>query len=74
MKSQSRLSIPICSLLALIGAVPLAMGGSSRLLATGGVMQIEGSAGGGAVPWALIAGLGTDTQIGGSAFCTSARV
>jgi hypothetical protein len=48
--------------------------GSNRLLATGGVMQIEGSAGGGAVPWALIAGLGTDAQIGGSGYCTGARV
>ena len=47
--------------------------GSNRLLATGGVMEIEGSAGGGAVPWALIAGLGTDAQIGGSPFCTDAR-
>ena len=47
--------------------------GSNRLLATGGVMEVEGSAGGGAVPWALIAGLGTDAQIGGSAFCTQAR-
>jgi hypothetical protein len=45
----------------------------NRLLATGGVMEIEGSAGGGAVPWALIAGLGTDEQVGGSAFCTHAR-
>jgi len=36
-------------------------------------MEIEGSAGGGAVPWALIAGLGTDEQTGGSAFCTNAR-
>jgi hypothetical protein len=50
-----------------------AYAGSNRLLATGGVMEIEGSAGGGAVPWALIAGLGTDAQIGGSAFCTDAR-
>jgi hypothetical protein len=41
-----------------------------RLLATGGVMQMEGSAGGGLTPWALIAGLGTRDQIGGSAFCT----
>lgn len=41
-----------------------------RLLATGGVMQVEGAAGGGIVPWALIAGLGTRDQIGGSAFCT----
>jgi hypothetical protein len=48
--------------------------GGNRLLATGGVMQIEGSAGGGAVPWALIAGVGTDAQIGGSGFCTEARV
>lgn len=43
----------------------------NRLLATGGVMQIEGSAGGGLTPWALIAGLGTDRQVGASAFCTS---
>jgi hypothetical protein len=55
-------------------AVPAAFGGSDRLLATGGVMQIEGSAGGGAVPWALIAGLGTDTQVGGSAYCTKVHV
>jgi hypothetical protein len=46
---------------------------SNRLLATGGVMQVEGSAGGGAVPWALIAGLGTDEQTGASAFCTRLR-
>jgi len=44
-----------------------------RLLATGGVMQIEGSGGGGLTPWALISGYGTDKQIGGSAFYTEAR-
>lgn len=59
--------------LALIGSASNACAGSNRLLATGGVMEIEGSAGGGAVPWALIAGLGTDAQTGGSAFCTNAR-
>jgi hypothetical protein len=42
----------------------------SRLLATGGVMQLEGSAGGGLVPWALIAGLGSEQELGASAFCT----
>jgi Protein of unknown function (DUF3034) len=42
-----------------------------RLLATGGVTQIEGSAGGGLSTWALIAGLGTRDQIGASGFCTS---
>jgi hypothetical protein len=41
-----------------------------RLLATGGVMELEGSAGGGLTPWALIGGLGTDTQVGASAYCT----
>jgi Protein of unknown function (DUF3034) len=58
---------------ALFLSAPVAMADSNRLLATGGVMEIEGSAGGGAVPWALIAGLGTDDQIGGSAFCTNLR-
>ena len=41
-----------------------------RLLATGGAHQIEGAAGGGLVPWALIAGYGTRDQAGGSAFYT----
>lgn len=50
-----------------------ALAGSNRLLATGGVAQLEGSAGGGLTPWALIAGLGTDEQIGGSAYCTQVR-
>jgi hypothetical protein len=58
----------------LLAATAPVLAGSDRLLATGGVAQIEGSAGGGAVPWALIAGLGTDEQAGGSAFCTGVRV
>lgn len=45
----------------------------ARLLATGGVTQLEGSAGGGLVPWAVIAGYGTRDQIGGTAFYTSAN-
>jgi hypothetical protein len=59
-------------LLAALAVSPV-MAGGNRLLATGGVAQIEGAAGGGLVPWALIAGLGTDAQIGGSAFCTNVR-
>ena len=42
-----------------------------RLLATGGVTQIEGAAGGGLVPWALIAGYGTRDEVGGTAFYTN---
>jgi hypothetical protein len=41
-----------------------------RLLATGGVTTLEGAAGGGLVPWALIAGYGTRDEIGASAFYT----
>jgi len=41
-----------------------------RLEWTGAVTQVEGSAGGGLVPWALIGGLGTNEQIGGSGFVT----
>jgi Protein of unknown function (DUF3034) len=45
-------------------------GFSGKLLATGGVSQIEGAGGGGLAPWALITGYGTENQIGGSAFVT----
>lgn len=41
-----------------------------RLAWSGAVSQIEGTAGGGLVPWALIGGLGTDVQLGASAFVT----
>jgi hypothetical protein len=41
-----------------------------RLIATGGAQEIEGAGGGGIVPWALIAGYGTNRQVGGSAFVT----
>jgi hypothetical protein len=41
-----------------------------RLGWTGGITQIEGAAGGGLVPWALIGGLGTDRQIGVTGFAT----
>ncbi len=61
----------MAAILALV-AVTTAYGGD-RLAATGGVMQIEGAAGGGLTPWALIAGLGTEDEVGGSAFCTRVR-
>lgn len=41
-----------------------------RLLATGGVTGIEGAAGGGLTPWAVIGGYGTRDQIGANAFYT----
>ena len=51
------------------GKVPFYKGGG-RLLLTGGVSQIEGGAGGGLTPWALIGGYGTRNEIGASAFVT----
>ena len=41
-----------------------------RLLATGGAHMVEGAGGGGIVPWAFIAGYGTNRQVGGSVFFT----
>ena len=41
-----------------------------KLLLTGGVTQVEGAAGGGLTPWAVIGGYGTRDQIGGNAFYT----
>ena len=43
----------------------------SKLLATGGVTQIEGSAGGGIVPWAVIAGYAQEDEIGATVFGTA---
>lgn len=56
----------------IITSSPLAFAGD-RLLATGGVSQVEGAAGGGLVPWALISGYGTEDQIGGAAFYTELK-
>src|SRR5690606_23042247 len=52
---------------------PSVVEAGDRLLATGGVMQIEGAAGGGLTPWALISGYGTREQVGGTVFYTQAK-
>ncbi|MGN6364534.1 DUF3034 family protein [Asticcacaulis taihuensis] len=44
---------------------------SGKLLLTGGVSQIEGAAGGGLTPWAVIGGYGAQNQTGGNAFYTN---
>jgi hypothetical protein len=58
-------------ILQMMAALPATAG--DRLLATGGITEIEGSAGGGITPWALIAGLETEDQTGGSAACTRVK-
>ena len=44
-----------------------------KLLATGGVSQVEGAAGAGLAPWALITGYGSDASIGGNTYITHAK-
>jgi hypothetical protein len=68
-KTSIRLALAAASAAAVLGA-PLPAAAGDRLQWTGAVTEIEGSAGGGLVPWALIGGLGTDDQIGASAFVT----
>ncbi len=58
------------SLLAALFLAPAVAFPGDRLIVTGGAQQIEGAAGGGLVPWALIAGYGTREQAGGSVFVT----
>lgn len=49
---------------------PPGRGTSGRLLLTGGVSNVEGTAGGGLTPWALIGGYGSRDQVGGNAYYT----
>lgn len=46
----------------------------SRLLATGGATQIEGQAGGGIVPWAVLVGYGSSSEFSATAFYTHVDV
>jgi hypothetical protein len=62
----SRLSL-ICAAVLLVAAPARA---GDRVLASSGVSQIEGAAGGGLSPWAVIAGAGSRDQIGASAYAT----
>ena len=47
---------------------------TGKLLATPGVSQIEGSAGGGLVPWAQLAGYASDNEFSLNGFCSRANV
>ena len=58
MPRQSALSLMLL-LLATVSARPAQAADEGRLRATGGLVTIEGSAGGGLVPWAVLSGLST---------------
>jgi hypothetical protein len=63
-----RISLLLACLLGAAGSVALADNG--RLIATGGASSIEGSAGGGITPWALITGYSEQGEWGATAFAT----
>ncbi|MEQ1517073.1 MAG: DUF3034 family protein [Usitatibacteraceae bacterium] len=54
-----------------LAALPCCVVAGDRLAVTGGVTQVEGSAGGGLVPWALVTGYGTRDQSQLTAFTTN---
>ncbi|GGC67039.1 DUF3034 family protein [Marinobacter halophilus] len=64
-----------CSLL-ILATLPSAQASEpgSRIWATGGVTSIEGSAGGGLVPWALLSGYASDEEWGGTLSLSQAQV
>lgn len=63
--------------LAALGAAPAVMAQSvsgpdmGKLLATGGVSELEGAGGGGLTPWALISGYGTRDSYGANLHATT---
>ena len=59
----------LCVFAGLAWSGALCAGG--RLLATGVASPIEGGAGGGIEPWAVLAGTGTEDENGGSVFATA---
>jgi len=62
----------ILSLFFVTIATQISAGG--KLIGTSGVTQVEGSAGGGLVPWATLAGYGTRDEQGASAFFSAVTV
>lgn len=55
------------------GGMPSGRPDHGKFIATGGATMVEGSAGGGIVPWALITGYGTRDSWGASAFATGVK-
>ncbi|WP_434949868.1 DUF3034 family protein [Shewanella sp. HL-SH4] len=54
--------------------IPNSYAESSRIIATGGASEIEGSAGGGIVPWAVINGYGSSGEWAATAMATQVAV
>lgn len=63
-----KLSLALC--VCAMGYGPAADAEQGRLIATGGASSIEGAAGGGITPWAVLAGYGEQGEWGSSVFAT----
>lgn len=63
----------LCAFLAVLASYS-AVAASGKLLATPGVSQVEGSGGGGLVPWAQLAGYASDDEFAVNGFCSRADV
>jgi hypothetical protein len=70
--ARARAALFVASLAVAILAAPglVRAGSGGKLLATDGATQLEGSGGGGLVPWAMITGNETEDGVGASAFAT----
>ncbi|MBT9463370.1 DUF3034 family protein [Hydrogenophaga sp.] len=69
--TASRL-LPLAAALALLATSPV-RADTGKLLLTGGVSSIEGAAGGGISPWAVIGSQATEGEVGVSAYLSRAR-
>eukprot|EP01036_Dinobryon_divergens_P043284 gene43284-57605_t len=67
-----RPSFPLLAAAALTLVSGLAQADTGKLLLTGGVSTIAGSAGGGLTPWAVIGSNATEGEMGVSAYATRA--
>lgn len=63
---------PIAVVVMALMPLGLCYADTNKLLLTGGVSSIDGAAGGGLTPWAVIGTNATEGEIGGSAFLTRA--
>lgn len=73
MKTKTALISHFAPVFALLALAPCGAFAGDRVLASSGVTEVEGSAGGGLAPWAVIAGQGSRNQIGASVSATEVR-
>jgi Protein of unknown function (DUF3034) len=67
------LALPVALLIGASAQAQTAPAGNGKLLLTGGVTSIDGAAGGGLTPWAVIGSYATSGEIGATAFVTRAK-